>query len=98
MKKILLLTLFALCTSLVFSQRLELRPPQPKDTILFSVFSKSEVKRLQYNKIKKKKQYPYLEIYIHPNGVKDSLIFGYSKPLISVELYKKGYIPVYYNF
>ena len=97
MKKTLLLVFLICSTNFVFSQRREVKPPQPKDTIHFSVFSKSDVRRLQYNKIKKK-QYPYLEIYIRPNGTRDSLIFGYSKPLIGVEIYKRGFIPVYYNF
>ena len=98
MKHFLLLFTFTILNTFVFSQRRSVAPPEPKNTILLSVFSKSDIKRIQYNKIKIKKQYPYLEIYLRKDGTKDSLIFGYSKPLIDIEFYKRGYIPVYYNF
>jgi len=94
MKKIILSLSFLLVSLFVFGQRRQINPPQPKEVILFSTFSKSDLKRLQYNKIKNK-QFPYLEIVVHKNGVSDSTIYGFSKPLIEMDKIKKGFIPVY---
>lgn len=98
MKKFFLILVFSLLSTFVFSQRRELHPSQPREIILFKTFSKSDLKRLGYNKIKLKKHYPYLEIFLNSNGTKDSTIYGYSKPLIDTQYYRKGYIPVYSNF
>ncbi len=94
MKKIITLVFVLLINTVVFGQRRELKPPPHQEEILFSTFTKKDLKRLQYNKIKKN-NFPYLEIMIGPSGKKDSTIYGFSKPLMEMDKIKKGLIPVF---